>query len=136
MTIQSLFEVFFQYNVMNQLWYFLLEIINAVLLEAFFGLFVLLKQTSTFLIVNNVIVFILLMSYIVIFVIQNYSLSALIINIFYCLSMASGYIFFIILFNTNLKSQKNVMQNIEEIINFTEIAEDIKDNDNNNDKIK
>ena len=103
----------------------LLEIITGIMRISFFflNLFVIKdkKITNIIIVLLNIIVIVLFIVVIFIILVKNDNFIARIINLDYCLFLFLSSLASILYIKAEVKKKKNVMQNIEEIINFTEI---------------
>ena len=107
-------------------WYInLFEIITGIMRISFFflNLFVIKdkKITNIIIVLLNIIVIVLFIVVIFIILVKNDNFIARIINLDYCLFLFLSSLASILYIKAEVKKKKNVMQNIEEIINFTEI---------------
>ena len=107
-------------------WYIILfEILLGFMRISFFFLNIFVikeKRIKNIIILSlNSILIILYLLVIIIFIIRKYNLLERIINLNFCLFLFLSSLVSILYIKIEVKKKKNVMQNIEEIINFTEI---------------
>ena len=103
----------------------LLEIITGIMRISFFFLNIFVikdkKIKNIVIILLNLITIVLFIVVIIIILVKKDNLIARIINLDYCLFLFLSSLASILYIKAEVKKKKNVMQNIEEIINFTEI---------------
>ncbi len=107
-------------------WYiFIFEIISGIMRIGFFFLNIFVikekKTKNPIILLLNIIVIILFLLIIIIFSIGRAKITERVINLDYCLFLFLSSLASILNIKAEVKKKKNEMQNIEEIINFTEI---------------
>ena len=107
-------------------WYiFIFEIISGIMRIGFFFLNIFVikekKTKNPIILLLNIIVIVLFLLIIIIFSIGRAKITERVINLDYCLFLFLSSLASILNIKAELKKKKNEMQNIEEIINFTEI---------------
>ncbi len=129
-TIYDLFEI--TKNKENKKKYFIrkryinfLEIITGIMRISFFFLNIFIikdkKIKNIVIVLLNIITIVLFFVIIIIFLVKNDNLIARILNLDFCFFLFLSSLASILYIKAEVKKKKNVMQNIEEIINFTEI---------------
>ena len=132
--VLSFVEIFAKYDLMNKIYFFIFEIL--ITLTIIFFTFLIVSVTKKIIshipiISCSIVVIILCCHRVAIIIMNKYTTCYLICNWVFCLSMTLGLILSFYEINKAMKTQRNVMQNIEEIINFTDINEE-KDYKKNN----
>ena len=107
-------------------WYiFIFEIISGIMRIGFFFLNIFVikekKTKNPIILLLNIIVIVLFLLIIIIFSIGRAKITERVINLDYCLFLFLSSLASILNIKAEVKKKKNEMQNIEEIINFTEI---------------
>ena len=107
-------------------WYiFIFEIISGIMRIGFFFLNIFVikekKTKNPIILLLNIILIVLFLLIIIIFSIGRAKITERVINLDYCLFLFLSSLASILNIKAEVKKKKNEMQNIEEIINFTEI---------------
>ena len=119
---------------MNTIYFFSIEIV-ITLISIFFDMVMLTtpkkSKAHILYVISLISIFVFCINQIITIVHNKYTVPYLIINCVYCLVLMATLLISLCEINRTIKTQKNVMQNIEEIINFTEINEEKKNNQPN-----
>ena len=119
---------------MNTIYFFSIEIV-ITLISIFFDMVMLTtpkkSKAHILYVISLISIFVFCINQIITIVHNKYTVPYLIINCVYCLVLMTTLLISLCEINRTIKTQKNVMQNIEEIINFTEINEEKKNNQPN-----
>lgn len=125
----SVFEIFSNVLLMNTI-FFLIPAVLTVITALFLSILIISsakkKRNQILLIVLDILLVVLLFNHILTVLTQMEDIYYLLSNSAYCLIMVITLVATLCKINTAIKTQKNVIQNIEEIINFTEMNEEKK----------
>ena len=132
--VLSFVEIFAKFDLMNKIYFFIFEIL--ITLTIIFFTFLIVSVTKKIIshipiICCSIVVIILCCHQIAIIIKNKYTTCYLVCNWVFCLSMTLSLVLSFYEINKAMKTQRNVMQNIEEIINFTDINEEKEFKKNN-----